>query len=55
VRAWSSTEDAGDLIVLSADRVLSIEVTPAAGFSDPDIATTPPELAFARAAVRTLG
>jgi len=55
VRAWSSTEDAGDLIVLSADRVLSIEVTPAAGFSDPDIATTPPELALARAAVRTLG
>ncbi len=54
VRAWSSTGEAGDLVVVSADRVFSIEVTPAAGFSDPDIVTTPPELALATAAVRSL-
>lgn len=53
-RAWSSTKVAGDLFVLSHDRALSLEVTPAAGFSDPEIATTPPELALARVAAGSL-
>ena len=54
VQAWSSTDDAGDLVVFSAGRVFSIDVTPAAGFSDPDIATTSPELALARVAVTAM-
>lgn len=54
VQAWSNTEVAGDLVVLSHDRVFSIEVTPAEGFSDPEITTTSPELALARDAVSSL-
>ncbi len=54
VRAWSSRDVAGDLVVLADDRVFSLEVTPAAGFYDAGIATSPPELALARAAVRRL-
>lgn len=52
VRAWSATEVAGDLVVRTRDRAFTVEVTPAAGFSDQEIATTPPELALAREVIR---
>jgi len=52
VRAYSSREVAGDLVVLDDAHLLRVSLTPSAGFSEADIETTPAELDLAADVVR---
>ncbi len=54
VLALSNTEEAGDLLVRSADWVAELHVTPSAGYSDAEIETTKAELAWAAEALAAL-
>lgn len=53
--AVSRTDKAGDLLIFDGDRALAVvNVVPTAGFSDPEVATTPGEIALANGIVERL-